>query len=55
MFGAQLDNYATTTCSASIGPAWQPQSVLLAIDERTLSSSGAASTPSAGLWPRPCA
>jgi len=39
MFGAQLDNYAYDYMFRLYQPQpWQPQSVLLAIDERTLSS-----------------
>ena len=39
MFGAQLDNYAYDYMFRLYRPPpWQPQSVLLAIDERTLSS-----------------
>jgi signal transduction histidine kinase len=39
MFGAQLDNYAYDYMFRLYQPMpWQPQSVLLAIDERTLSS-----------------
>jgi signal transduction histidine kinase len=39
MFGAQLDNYAYDYMFRLYQPPpWQPQSVLLAIDERTLSS-----------------
>jgi signal transduction histidine kinase len=39
MFGAQLDNYAYDYMFRLYQPqSWQPQSVLLAIDERTLSS-----------------
>src|ERR1019366_4599962 len=39
MFGAQLDNYAYDYMFRLYQPQpWQPQSVLLAIDEQTLSS-----------------
>src|ERR1035441_5640075 len=39
IFGAQLDNYAYDYMFRLYQPPpWQPQSVLLAIDERTLSS-----------------
>src|ERR1039457_4554746 len=39
MFGAQLDNYASAYMFRLYRPRrWQPQSVLLAIDERPLSA-----------------